>query len=42
MDGEDEDLAAAMAIEDGIRSAGDDELADIGFGGGMAEFGLKA
>ena len=41
VDGSDEDLMAAEAIEDDVRSAADDKLAEIRFGGGVAEAGVE-
>jgi len=41
VDGGDEDLMAAEAIEDDVRSPADDELAEIRFGGGVAEAGVE-
>ena len=41
MDGGDEDLMAAEAVEDDVGSAADDEFAEIRFGGGVAEAGVE-
>ncbi len=41
-DGGDDEAVGADAIEDGIRSAADDEFTDAGFRAGAAEIGMNS
>jgi len=41
-DGGDDEAVGADAIEDGIRSAADDEFTDAGFRGDAAEVGMNS
>lgn len=41
VDGGNEDLVTAEAVEDEVGSAADEQFAEIGLGGGVAEVGVK-